>query len=68
MLGTAQLRVRNRGTVSARNVEVAAFAPTELKPLRAAGPAEGRIDNGGKVAFPVLDELRPGQTATYTIE
>ncbi|HJZ60230.1 MAG TPA: hypothetical protein VKE74_35130, partial [Gemmataceae bacterium] len=63
-----QVRVRNRGTVSARNVEVTAFAPAELKPARGTGPTTGRIDPDGKVVFGALDELQPGQTATFTIE
>jgi hypothetical protein len=65
---TFQARLRNQGTVSARNLEVTAFAPPELKPARGTGKAEGRVDADGKVTFPPLDELRPGEAATYTIE
>jgi uncharacterized repeat protein (TIGR01451 family) len=65
---TFQVRVKNKGTISARNIEVTAFAPAELKPVRAAGQANGRIDMNGTIAFPRLEELRPGETATYTIE
>jgi uncharacterized repeat protein (TIGR01451 family) len=56
-----RVRVKNQGTVSARNVEVAAVAPPELRPVRAAGP-------GGRVAFPAVDELRPGEARTFTVE
>ncbi|HUR55683.1 MAG TPA: hypothetical protein VMZ71_16215, partial [Gemmataceae bacterium] len=60
--------VRNQGTLSARNVEVTAFAPTELKVVRALGAKDARIDASGKVTFPAIDELRPGEAATFTIE
>ena len=63
-----QVRVRNRGTVSARNVEVTAFAPQELRVLRGSGAGTGRIDGAGKVAFPVVDEVKPGETLTFTID
>lgn len=62
-----QVRVINRGTVSARGVEVAAFAPAELKPVRGTGKSDGRID-GGKVTFAAVDELRPGESAVFAVE
>lgn len=65
---TYTIRVRNQGTLAARNVVVAAFAPEELRLTRGGGKADGRIEAGGKMAFPVLDELRPGEAATYTVE
>ncbi len=63
-----QVRVRNQGTVSARDVEVTAFAPPELRPLRGRGAADGRVEGSGRVVFPPVAELRPGETLTYTIE
>ncbi len=82
-----QIRVKNQGTVSARNIEVSGFAPPELKPvrgtLRAAeianaseamargsqpGAAEATIEANGRIAFPRIEELQPGQTLTFTIE
>jgi uncharacterized repeat protein (TIGR01451 family) len=63
-----RVRVRNTGTVSARNIEVAAFAPPELTVSRGTGPTEGRVEGEGKVTFGRLDELRPGQAVTYTVE
>ena len=63
-----KVRVKNQGTVSARNVEVTAFAPPELRATHGTGPAEGRIDGAGKIAFPPVEELRPGETVTFTIE
>ncbi|HSQ56275.1 MAG TPA: hypothetical protein VLM40_11095, partial [Gemmata sp.] len=62
-----QVRVRNSGTVSARNVQVTAFAPAELRPLPVAGANPPRIEPSGKIAFPPVDELKPGQTLTFTI-
>ena len=65
---TYTVRVRNRGTVSARTIEVTAFASEELRPVRAGGPAAGRVDPDGKVVFATLDELRPGEAAVFTVE
>lgn len=64
------VRVKNQGTVSARNVEVNCFAPPELKPVRGsgAGAGEANIENSGRVAFPRIEELQPGQTLTLTVE
>lgn len=62
------IRVKNQGTVSARNIEVTAFAPPELRAVRGTGPTDARIDGAGKITFPAVDELRPGQTLTFTIE
>ena len=65
---TFQVRVRNTGTVQARNVEVTAFAPPELRAVRAGGKSDGRIAADGKITFPRIDDLRPGEVATFTIE
>ena len=62
------MRVRNQGTVSARNVEVTAFAPPELRPTSRQRSGAARIDAAGKVIFPPVEEMRPGQTVTFTIE
>ncbi|AMV23694.1 Large cysteine-rich periplasmic protein OmcB precursor [Gemmata sp. SH-PL17] len=63
-----QIRVKNQGTVSARNIAVAALAPPELKPARGSGPSEGRIDSTGRVVFPTVEELQPGQTLTFNVD
>ena len=68
---TFTARVKNQGTVSARDVVVTAFPTAELHPVRATGPRPGdeaRIDGTGQIAFPRLDELRPGETLTFTVE
>lgn len=65
-----QVRVKNQGTVSARDVDVTAFVPPEFHALRGRGPGDGpaRIEGTGRVVFPPLSELRPGETATFTVE
>lgn len=63
-----QVRVKNQGTVSARNIEVSALAPAEFRAIRGSGSTEGRIDAGGRIVFPAVEELRPGQTLTFTLE
>jgi uncharacterized repeat protein (TIGR01451 family) len=63
-----KVRVRNAGTVSARNIEVTSFASPELRATRGVGPAEARINPDGKVTFQPVDELRPGETLSFTIE
>lgn len=66
---TYQIRVRNSGTVSARNVQVAALAPAEFKVVRASGGAtEARTDANGRVSFPVVEEVAPGQALAFTVE
>jgi uncharacterized repeat protein (TIGR01451 family) len=65
---TYKVRVTNQGTVSARNLEVTTFAPPELRVLRGSGPSDAHLDATGKVSFPTVDELRPGQSLTFTIE
>lgn len=63
-----QIRVKNQGTVSARNIEVTALVPPELKAVRGTGAAEGRVDATGRVTFSKVDEVQPGQTLTFTVE
>jgi hypothetical protein len=63
-----QVRVSNQGTVSARKIDVTCFASPELKAVRAAGAAEGRIDGTGRIAFATVEELQPGQSLTFTVE
>jgi len=65
---TFQIRVQNKGTLEAHNIDVTAFAPAELKASRAYGKAEGRIDAEGKITFPAIEELRPGDVLTFTVE
>ena len=64
-----QIRVKNQGTVSARNIDVTALAPPELKAVRGSGgAADARLDGSGRVTFPTVEELQPGQTLTLTVE
>ncbi len=63
-----QIRVTNQGTISAEKIDVTCFASPELRPLNAAGAGAGRIDGTGRVAFPTVEELRPGQSITFTVD
>jgi hypothetical protein len=76
---TVKVRVKNSGTVSARKVEPVAFAPPELRPIRGNGASQGadgaaiapmtaRLDGTGRIAFPAIEELRPGETLTFTVD
>jgi len=75
---TFTVKVKNEGTVSARNVELAAFVPPELRSVRGTGvvlgsqnapaPLTARIEGTGRMAFPALEELRPNETVTFTID
>lgn len=61
------VRVKNRGTLSARGVQLTLFLPAELRGIRGSGPVEGRLETQ-QVVFPALEEVSPGATATYQIE
>ena len=64
-----QIRVKNQGTISAQKIDVACFAPPELKFFRGSGgPADARVDNTGRITVPTVEELQPGQTLTLTVE
>ncbi|HEY1191585.1 MAG TPA: hypothetical protein VGE74_28390, partial [Gemmata sp.] len=63
-----QIRVKNRGTVSARNIDVTALVTPELKAVRGTGASEGRADGTGRMTFTTVEELQPGQTLTFTVE
>ena len=64
---TYTIRVRNAGTAAAPKVEVKAFLPKQVRPVRFRGPADAVIDRN-TVKFKPLDVLRAGGTATYTVE
>lgn len=61
------IQVRNKGTVSARGVQLTFFTPSEVKATRGTGPVSGRLETD-QVVFPALEELRPGTSATFTVE
>ncbi len=63
-----QIRLKNHGTVSAHTIAVTATASPELKPTRATGHRDGRLDGGGRVTFPTIEELPPGGTLTLTVD
>jgi uncharacterized repeat protein (TIGR01451 family) len=63
-----EVRVRNQGTVSARNIDVSCTASPELKPVRGSGASEGRIEGNGRVTFMRIEELQPGQSLTFAVD
>jgi uncharacterized repeat protein (TIGR01451 family) len=65
---TFQVRVKNKGTVSARDIEVLAYAPPEFKTLRGTGPTSATVLPDGSVKFGKVEEVRPGETVTFTVE
>jgi uncharacterized repeat protein (TIGR01451 family) len=69
---TYTVRVRNAGTLAARQVAVTAVVPNLLKATRATGPkTAGTITadkESARVTFPALDSLAPNAEATFVIE
>jgi uncharacterized repeat protein (TIGR01451 family) len=63
---TYQLRLQNRGTASAQDVEVVAYFANHVEPVSADG-GRHRI-NSGQVVFESLPSLAPGQTATFQVK
>ncbi len=64
---TYTIRVRNAGTLPATQVNVVADLPPQMKPLRASGGSNGRID-GQRVTFPPVESIRPDGVSVFTIE
>jgi uncharacterized repeat protein (TIGR01451 family) len=62
------VRVLNQGTVSAHKIDLTCFASPELKPVAGGGAGEGRVDGTGRVAFPTVEELQPGQSLVFTVD
>ena len=63
---TYQLRVQNRGTASAQDVEVVAYFANHVEPISADG-GRHRL-NSGQVVFESLPTLAPGQTASFQVK
>ena len=64
-----RVRVRNRGTASARNVEVSAAGEGTLSAVGGVGADRRTVSaDAGRVQFPVLSELRPGTVAVFEVE
>ncbi|HVK07812.1 MAG TPA: hypothetical protein VM597_03440 [Gemmataceae bacterium] len=64
---TYTIRVRNTGTLAAKQVIASADVPRNLRPVRATGPGKaGQID-GQRVVFPPLDSLAPDAEATFVV-
>jgi uncharacterized repeat protein (TIGR01451 family) len=69
---TYTIRVKNAGTIAARNVQVSAEAPNLLKVFRATGPnSAGRINSEKDrttIAFPAIESLAPNAESTFVVE
>ena len=63
-----KVRVKNDGTVSARNVEVTAFAPPELRAIRGSGPAEGASTPRARWRSRWWKSFGRARSLTFTIE
>jgi len=63
-----QIRVKNEGTILAQKINVTGIASPELKLASGSGAGQGRIDGTGRITFPTVEELPPGQTLTFTVE
>jgi uncharacterized repeat protein (TIGR01451 family) len=63
------IRVTNRGTMAADQVEVAAMSltPAQLAIVGGRGPTAPRRD-GDRLTFPPINNLQPGQVVSYRVE
>ncbi|MFO0935622.1 MAG: hypothetical protein U0798_03790 [Gemmataceae bacterium] len=65
---TFRITVRNRGTGTARNVQVAVEIPTELSPVKdRVANANATVDDT-RLVFPVTPMIAPGSAITLTAE
>lgn len=64
---TYEIRVTNRGSRPANQVQVAAKLPSQMEALDVAGPTNGRVD-AAQVIFDPLDQLDAGETEVYRIK
>jgi uncharacterized repeat protein (TIGR01451 family) len=62
------IRVKNAGTLAARQVVVTAEVPTVLRPIRASGPEKADTAPTQRIAFPPIESLGPNAEATFTID
>lgn len=61
-----EVRVSNRGTSAAHNVQLAVRAPAELQLLDSDGPTRGTLE-GERIVFDPLATLAPGETRVYHV-
>lgn len=61
-----EIRVTNRGTKAAENVQIAAKAAAETEVIDAAGPTPGKI-SGGQIVFDPIPSLEPGQCELFQV-
>jgi uncharacterized repeat protein (TIGR01451 family) len=63
---TYEVKVVNQGSKAARNVQIVAHLPAELKALAVEGPTQGSIE-GNQVVFNPLASLAPKANTVYRI-
>lgn len=61
-----QLRVSNHGSIPARQVQVGAKVPSQLRVTDAIGPTAGDVRDS-QVTFDTLDRLEPGETRVFQV-
>ena len=64
---TYDIDVKNQGTLSGSQLEIVCVVPPELKVIRTRGPTQPKIENG-RVTFPPMESLPPGQKISFGIE
>jgi len=61
------IRVTNKGTLPAREVDVVAVLPTQLKFLAGYGPKSPRVEKA-EVIFGPIDTIAPNQPLTFAVD
>ncbi len=65
---TYHVKVHNQGTAPGKNISVEITLDDGMKLVRAAGPTDGRAEDGGnKIIFKPLETLEPDATATWRL-
>jgi uncharacterized repeat protein (TIGR01451 family) len=64
---TYDVAVVNEGTAPAKNVQVVAELPEQMKFVSASGSNDGKAD-GNEITFPVVKELAPGESLEWRIK
>jgi hypothetical protein len=66
---TLPITIRNRGSGPAKQVELTLIGSSEMKLISGTGPnrTSGRIE-GGKITFPIVNELAAGSSAVFELE
>jgi uncharacterized repeat protein (TIGR01451 family) len=62
-----RITVRNVGSGADRDVKIVATLPDKLQYVESTGPTAGKV-SGKQIVFESLQQLGPGQTATWNVE